>query len=42
VPLEPPLAHLLGIPLEELLFCVLGLGAGLTYIRLRLTHGGDE
>ena len=37
MPLEPRLAHFLGIPLEELLPWMLGLGTALTYIRLRLT-----
>jgi hypothetical protein len=34
--LEPPLAHLLGIPLEELLPVALGFGAVLAYLRLVL------
>jgi hypothetical protein len=31
---EPPLAHLLGFPLEELLPSVIGLGAVFAYLRL--------
>ena len=34
MPFEPPLAHLLGVPFEELLPSVLGLGAVLAYVRL--------
>jgi hypothetical protein len=34
VPLDPPLAHLLGVPVEELLPSLLGLGAVFAYVRL--------
>jgi hypothetical protein len=34
MPFEPPLAHLLGVPFEELLPSVVGLGAVLAYVRL--------
>jgi hypothetical protein len=34
VPVDPPLAHLLGVPFEELLPSVVGLGAVLAYVRL--------
>jgi hypothetical protein len=36
VQLQSPLAHLLGIPLEELLPAALGFGAALAYLRLLL------
>ena len=34
MPLEPPVAHLLGIPMEELLPGVVGIGAVVAYLRL--------
>lgn len=37
MPSDPPLAHLLGFPLEELMPSLLGLGAVLAYLRLRLS-----
>jgi hypothetical protein len=37
VPFEPPLAHLLGVPFEELLPSLVGLGAVLAYLRLRIS-----
>jgi hypothetical protein len=37
VPFDPPFAHLLGVPFEELLPSLLGLGAVLTYLRLRVS-----
>jgi hypothetical protein len=37
VPFDPPLAHLLGFPLEEFLPSLVGLGAVLAYLRLRLS-----
>jgi hypothetical protein len=33
VPIEPPLAHLLGVPLEELLPGMVGVGAATVYLR---------
>ena len=35
MPFDPPFAHLLGVPLEELMPGLLGLGAVLAYLRLR-------
>jgi hypothetical protein len=37
VPIDPPFAHLLGAPLEELMPGLLGLGAVWAYLRLRLS-----
>jgi hypothetical protein len=37
VPSDPPLAHLLGVPFEEFLPSLLGLGAVLAYLRLRIS-----
>jgi hypothetical protein len=42
VPVEPPAAHLLGIPLEELLPALAGLGTLLTYARLALSPRRNE
>ena len=40
--LEPPFAHLLGIPLEESLPVLLGLGAVVVYLRLRFNAWRDR
>jgi hypothetical protein len=34
VPFDPPFAHVLGVPFEEFLPSVVGLGAVLAYVRL--------
>ncbi|MCD6014966.1 MAG: hypothetical protein K0R88_1050 [Solirubrobacterales bacterium] len=39
--LEPPVAHLLGIPLEEFVPVVLALGTALGYLRLLLGSGWE-
>ena len=46
MPFEPPLAHLFGVPFEEFLPSVLGLGAVFAYVRLwipwRRSSRGDS
>jgi len=37
VPFDPPLAHLFGVPFEEFLPSMVGLGAVLAYLRLRIS-----
>ena len=37
MPFDPPFAHLFGVPFEEFLPSLLGLGAVLAYLRLRIS-----